>query len=78
MKAPNALWSALFVIVVFVAERLFGHEVVATVGASVVSVLAFVIKIWQENQAQPQVTTQAGTRSVGSQGPGFWRRVLTQ
>jgi len=78
MKAPNVTWTGLFFLVVVLAEQLFGTETVATQGAGVVAVLAGLLKLWQEYQAQGTVHTMAGTRGAGATGPGFLRRVLTQ
>ena len=39
MKAPNLIWSGLFLAVVMVAELVFGHETVATTGAAIVAAL---------------------------------------
>ncbi len=78
MKAPNLIWSSLFFVIVLIAELIFGHETVASWGAGVAALLAAAVKLWQEYQAQGQAVHTAGTRSVGSSGTGFWRRVLTQ
>lgn len=76
MKAPNILWSALFVIVVFVAEYFFGQETVATAGAGVAGVLSVLLKMWQEWQSKAIVHT-ANTRSVVAvDRADYWRRVL--
>lgn len=76
MKAPNILWSALFVIVVVVAELVFGQETVATKGAAVAGVLSVALRMWQEWQGKAIVHT-ANTRSVVAvDRADYWRRVL--
>jgi len=78
VKAPNVTWSGLFFLVVVLGEQVFGSEVVATQGAGVVAVLASLLKLWQEYQAEGTVHTMTGTRGAGASGPGFVRRVFTQ
>jgi len=72
MTAPNAVWSALFVLVVAVAEYLFGHEAVATYGAVAAGVLSVLLRMWQERETD---TIHTMSRSAGTR-PGYWRRVL--
>jgi len=77
MKAPNLIWSGLFFVLVVGLEWLFGTKAVGGTGAGIVSVLAVIVKLWQEYQVRPG-PPMTGIRSVRVSGLGYWRRVLTQ
>ena len=76
MRAPNILWSALFVIVVFLAEYFFGQETVATVGAAVAGVVSVALRMWQEWQTKQIVHTKNTRSVVAVDRADYWRRVL--
>jgi len=78
MKAPNMIWSGLFLAVVMAAERMFGTDTVATQGAALATAVSWVLKMWQEYQAGKYAVPMTGIRAVMAPQPGFWRRVLTR
>ncbi len=69
MTAPNALWAALFTIVVALAEYFWGQEIVATYGATIAAVLSVVLRMWQERQAGEM-------QAMARPAYGYWWRVL--
>ncbi len=76
MKAPSLLWSAVFFVVVALAEYLFGHVTVATVGTGIASLLAGLLKMWEEWQKTAAASSAPGTRAAGPAQKPYWRRVV--
>jgi uncharacterized protein (DUF2267 family) len=84
MKLPNAITTAIAVILFALIERFAGPEATQTAAELTLAVLAILAKAWQEYQARHQIRAQSaaqpGTRSTAQAAsqPGTLRRILTQ
>ena len=88
IKAPAALWSAAFVIAVYIAERIFGQgaaqEAIGTAAAGLVALAGWLLKAREEyERAQGEEDTYMHTMGREAvhrqdretlQPAGFWRR----
>ena len=82
VKAPAALWSAAFFVVVFVAELIFGagnvrdaFQAIGTAAAGLMAVAGWLLKAWEQYErtrpdAEPSVYTQG---RAALEPDGFWR-----
>lgn len=88
-EMPSAVVSAMFFVVVFLAEMVFGRETVAelfrrapVLASLVATVAAWLLRLWQEYQRIREGSVYAMSRGVGhatSRDAGtasLWRRWL--
>lgn len=82
IKAPAAIWSAAFFVVVFVAELIFGagtvreaFQAIGTAAAGLMAVAGWIIKAREqyERSRQPEAEIYHTMDRAALQPDGFWR-----